>query len=171
MHKVSENVIGGVRTSPVINARLHKSNIMSPTPFFAKKEQLPYGFTLGPIREDIDVADDKTNNETDRRALITAVAMAGAAAPLIAAPAQAAEQGHCAPSATPPRFVVDLGNVVLSEEATRALSNEIRKAAIAAVARAGVKPTVYTGPLPHNWWGYWIRDDHEETRVRQHDRL
>jgi hypothetical protein len=102
------------------------------------------------------VADDKTDNGTDRRSLIAAVAMAGAAVPLMANGAQAQDDTPRCGNEPHPRFIVDLGNVALSREAASSLNEKIRKAFLTTVARAGAKPSIYQGHLPPYWYGIVI---------------
>lgn len=102
---------------------------------------------------------DNKETETDRRSLITAVAVAGAAVPLMATSAVAQDDvDRCGNEPhLPIRFVVDLGGVQLPRDRAAALGADIRKIVLANIARAGIKAPIYQGPLPPYWFGIIVR--------------
>lgn len=100
--------------------------------------------------------DDKKETETSRRSLIAAVAVAGAAVPLMATSASAQDGDRCG-NEPPIRFVVDLGGLPLGRDRAAALGNDIRKVVLANIARSGLKAPPYRGPLPPDWFGIVVR--------------
>lgn len=89
----------------------------------------------------------------DRRTLIAAAAAAGAvASPLVAKAGPA-----MARKGPPTKIQVDLGGISLPEAEAEALQNQIRRAVLDAVARAGIKVNeVPHGPHP-GWLGIVVR--------------
>lgn len=104
------------------------------------------------------MSDTRSESETNRRALIAAVAAAGAAVPLMAAPANAApgaDDQKCGSTGLKPgpRFVVDIGSVDIPPDMAEVLGAQIRKMVLMTLARSGMKVPVYEGGLPPYWYG------------------
>lgn len=109
------------------------------------------------------MSDTQSDNETSRRTLIAAVAAAGAAVPLMTAPAKAAsdtdDDQRCGSTGLKPRpkFVVDLGDIDLEPDVAKMLGEQIRKTVLMTLARTGERRTralPYEGPLPPYWYGF-----------------
>jgi hypothetical protein len=95
---------------------------------------------------------DKHDTDTDRRAVIVAVAAAGVAA---AGSAAALNPQPLPPGArmAPTQIKVDLGGVHLPEGIARELESQINRDVLSALARAGIKGNVaQIGPRP-GWYG------------------
>jgi len=97
---------------------------------------------------------ENKNKGPDRRTLIAAAAAAGAVASPLVAQAAGPMMARKGP---PTKIEVDLGGVSLPAADAAALQNQIRRAVLDAIARAGVKVNEVPHGLHPGWYGIVVR--------------